>query len=89
MFGASRQQVRAAILAEFAGIGLLAGIVAALGAEATARIVSAQVLHIPYAFDPWVGLATVVGGVVLVPLAAWLGLRRIVATPPRQVLQSA
>ncbi|MDR2874806.1 MAG: hypothetical protein LBV44_02610 [Methylobacillus sp.] len=88
VFGASRPQVRAAILAEFAGIGLLAGIVAALGAEATAAIVSTQVLHIPYVFNPLVGLATICGGLLLIPLAAWLGLRRIVDTPPRQVLLS-
>ncbi|MDR2219861.1 MAG: FtsX-like permease family protein [Methylobacillus sp.] len=88
VFGASRQQVRAAILAEFAGIGLLAGIVAAIGAEATASLVSLQVLHIPYSFSPLVGLATICGGLLLVPLAAWLGLRRIVDTPPRQVLLS-
>lgn len=88
VFGASRRQVRMTILIEFAGIGLLAGVVATVGASLLAWIISARLLHLPYAFNPYLALATILSGLLLVPAAAWLGLRRIVSTPPKQILQS-
>lgn len=88
VFGASRRQVRATVLVEFAGIGLLAGLVATLGASLLAWIISDRLLHIPYAFNLWLAMLTIGAGLVMVPAAAWLGVRRIVHVSPRQVLQS-
>ena len=82
------RQVRATVLVEFAGIGMLAGLVAAIGASLLAWIISDRLLHIPYAFNPWLAMMSVGAGLVMVPAAAWLGVRRIVHVSPRQVLQS-
>ncbi|OAJ71215.1 hypothetical protein A7976_07220 [Methylobacillus sp. MM3] len=88
VFGASRRQVRATVLVEFAGIGLLAGLVATIGASLLAWVISDRLLQIPYAFNPWLAMLTIGAGLLLVPAAAWLGVRRIVHVSPRQVLQS-
>lgn len=87
-FGASRYQVRSTVLVEFAGIGLLAGLVATVAASILAWIISQQLLHIPYVFNPAMAGMTMIAGLLLVPAAAWLGVRKIVHVSPRQVLQS-
>lgn len=87
-FGANRRQVRATVLVEFAGIGLLAGLVAAVAASLLAWIISDRLLHIPYVFNAGLAVAAIVSGLLLVPAAAWLGVRRIVRVSPRKVLQS-
>lgn len=87
-FGASRKQTRSTVLVEFAGIGLLAGVVATVAASLLAWMISQQLLHIPYVFNPWLATLTLVAGLVLVPAAAWLGVRSILRVAPRQILQS-
>ncbi|HEY8354834.1 MAG TPA: FtsX-like permease family protein [Methylophilaceae bacterium] len=88
VLGASRRQVTIASLAEFACIGLLAGMVATLAASALAWYVSSSVLNIPYSFNLPLALAALVGASLLVPLAAWIGMRGYINQPPRQLLQS-
>lgn len=88
VLGARRSQMLFAMLTEFALIALLAGLVAACGASVVAWGVSQQVLHLPYRFDAallaWgVGLA-----VIIIPLAAWWGLRDTMNLPPQQILNS-
>jgi putative ABC transport system permease protein len=87
-FGANRKQTRAAVLVEFAGIGFLAGLVATVGASLLAWTISQQLLHIPYVFNLGLAVLTLVAGMVLVPVAAWLGVRGILRVSPRQILQS-
>jgi putative ABC transport system permease protein len=89
VLGASRRHVLVAVLAEFAGIGLLAGIVAALASSGLAWFLATEVLHIPFHFNPGLVLVVIGTGLLFVPLAAWLGLARILQQHPRQVLQSA
>jgi len=86
--GASRRQLQGSVLAEFAGIGVLAGLAATVAASLLAWIISERLLNIPYTFNPLVGLVTIGLGLTLVPGAAWLGLRRVVLQPPRRILQS-
>ena len=88
VFGASRRQVRATVLIEFAGIGLLAGLVATIGASLLAWVISDRLLHIPYTFNPWLAMLTIGAGLLMVPAAAWLGVRQIMYVSPRRVLQS-
>ncbi len=89
VFGASRRQVAISVIAEFVWIGLLSGLMAAVAASLLASLISDRLLHLPYAFDPVLVCLALVSGSVLVPAAAWLGLRRIVEMPPRITLQSA
>lgn len=87
--GASTRQIGAAQVAEFAAIGALAGLVAAIGASALAWVLARQVLAVPYALDPWVWLMGLVGGAVLVGAAGWLGTRSIARVPPLVTLRRA
>ncbi len=88
VLGAQRRQMVLAMVTEFFLVALLAGLVAACGAAAVAWGVSRHVLNLPYTFDvmllAWgIGLA-----VVVIPVAAWWGLRDTMNLPPRQILHS-
>ena len=86
--GASRRQLTILQLAEFLAIGLLAGLVAAGGAVATASVLSERVLGVPYEIHwllPTVGL--LVGGLG-VALAGLIGTRRAVSSPPLQTIRA-
>jgi putative ABC transport system permease protein len=88
VLGASRRQVLASLLTEFAAIGGLAAIIATLVASGLAYYVSANLLDIPYQFNPRLALLAFIGAAVIVPLAAWLGLRGFLNRPPRTLLHS-
>jgi len=85
--GASRRQLLLGQFAEFAGIGLLAGLVAALGASAMGYVLSAKVFHLPYALNPWLWLIGVAAGGLGVALAGMLGTRSILRQPPLAVIR--
>ncbi len=88
VLGAQRRQVALAVLAEFALVALLSGLVAAFGASVLGWAVSRYALHIPYTFDARL-LAWGVGtALCIIPLAAWLGLRGTMSLPPRQILNN-
>ncbi len=60
--GASSRQLRAVQAAEFALIGALAGLLAAVGATAIGYVLADKVLNLPYTINPWVWLAGVLIG---------------------------
>ncbi len=80
--GASRHTVRAGVLAEFATLGLLAGLLAALGASIAGYFVARHVLDVPYGFDARVWLWGLVSGAVLVAGGGWLATRTVVRQSP-------
>jgi putative ABC transport system permease protein len=83
VLGARSKQINRAVITEFALIGLLAGLVATLGASVLAWALSRFALHLPYTFNPMLllwGVGLAVGGI---PLAAWMGLRRIMGRAGR------
>lgn len=88
VLGAQRRQVAAAVLTEFFCIGLLAAIVATLAASALAYYISAHVLNIPYQFNYSLALLALLSASLLVPMAAWFGIRGFLNQTPRQLLQS-
>ncbi len=86
--GANSGQLNAAVLGEFAALGLLAGLVAAAGAAATGIALARSVFRLPEYWPPalpltWIALASA----VLVMLAGLAGTRRIARTPPMRVLR--
>lgn len=87
--GASSRTIRQGLIAEYAVLGLLAGLTAAIAAQAMAWVLAEQVFQIPYGLRPslWLIGALVGGG--LVAGLGWLSLRRVLDTPPKVVLQSA
>jgi putative ABC transport system permease protein len=88
VLGAKRRQMQLAMMTEFALIAALAGSVAACGAGAIAWVISRQVLHLAYRFDPMLMIWGIGLAVIVIPLAAWWGLRDTMNLPPRQILNS-
>lgn len=85
--GATTGQLLAVQASEFAVIGAVAGLIAAVGATAVGWGLAEQVLHIPYAVNPWVWIAGLIAGVVTVTLAGLAGTRRLLKTTPVEVFR--
>ena len=86
--GASRATVLQGILAEFITLGLLAGLLAALGASVAGYFVATRVLELKYGFDIWVWLTGAVGGALLVAFSGWLATRSVINHPPMTTLRA-
>jgi putative ABC transport system permease protein len=86
--GASRGTVVQGVLAEFATLGALSGLLAALGASVGAYFLTTHWLDLRYAFEflPWV--EGVVGGALLVAAGGWLATRSVVNQPPLTTLRA-
>ncbi|HXF18368.1 MAG TPA: FtsX-like permease family protein, partial [Burkholderiales bacterium] len=87
--GASGAQLRAVQAAEFALIGALAGLLAALGATLIGYVLADRVLNLPFAINPWVWLAGLLLGAAGVTLAGLLGTAKVLRTPPMQVFRAS
>jgi putative ABC transport system permease protein len=85
--GASRRTVRAGVIAEFAMLGLLAGLLAAFGASVAGYFVAHHVLEVPYGFDARVWLWGTVSGAVLVAGGGWFATRAVVRQSPLLTLR--
>ena len=70
------------IMAEFAALGLLAGVLAAAGAVLAGAFMAKRVLQVPYALDPWLPMVGIFGGALLVCGGGWLATRSVVSEPP-------
>lgn len=84
--GASRKQLRAGHLAEYALLGALAGLFAAGGAELTVYILYSQVFELAYSFKWWLWLSLPPLGALLIGAAGYWGTRRVVRKSPLLVL---
>lgn len=86
-FGASRRQLRRSHIVEFVTLGVLAGLLAAIGTEAIAYVLYTRVFDIAYTlkWPVWI-IAPLVGG-VLIGLAGFVGTRRVVERSPLAVLR--
>lgn len=80
--GARRATVLQGILAEFIVLGLLSGLLAAVGAALAAYFMDTRVLQLPYRLDWLVCLEGVAGGTALVAATGWLATRSVVNQPP-------
>jgi putative ABC transport system permease protein len=86
--GASRSVVLQGVLAEFAVLGLLSGLLAAAGASGAGYFVATRVLALPYGFDPSVWALGLIGGVGLVVCSGWIATRSVVNQPPLATLRA-
>lgn len=86
-FGASCWQLRRGHIAEFVTLGVLAGLLAAVGTEAVAYVLYTRVFELGYSpkWFVWV-LAPFVGG-VLIGVAGFVGTRNIVQRSPLAILR--
>ncbi len=87
--GASRRQLTRAQLAEFFGIGALAGLLAAAGATATGWVLATRAFELTYSFGAMAWVLGLAAGVTLALLGGWLGLRPVMNEPPLRTLREA
>lgn len=87
VLGASRAQLRLAQASEFAAIGLLAGLVAAVAASVLSGVIAERVFSLPW--EPDIGLAAIAGagGMLAALLAGLLATRRVLDAPPSVTLR--
>lgn len=87
--GAKRRTVFAGVMAEFAALGMAAGVLASAGASVLAYLVATQLFELPYAFSPMLWLAGVSAGVFVVCVSGYFAARGAVNSRPAAVLREA
>ena len=86
--GASRPQLRGAVLVEFGALGLCAALLAVLAAAGIGMAVAQRAFELDFS-PPWPALLLgALVGIALSLLAGWSGTRRILSTPPALALRS-
>jgi putative ABC transport system permease protein len=85
--GASKTTVLQGVLAEFTMLGLLSGLLAAIGASVAGYFMATRVLEMPYGFNPSVFAVGMFGGALLVVASGWLATRSVVNHPPLATLR--
>jgi putative ABC transport system permease protein len=85
--GARNRQLRNAIVTEFSIIGLLAGLLAALGTETAIALLHLKALALPASGHPLLWLLTPLAGAALTGVAGYLGTRRVLRHTPLAVLR--
>jgi len=86
--GASRATVLKGVIAEFATLGVLCGLLASAGASVAAYFVTTRVLDLSYTFDPWVWLIGIMSGALVVAASGWIATRSVVTQPPLITLRA-
>jgi putative ABC transport system permease protein len=87
--GAQRGQLLRALAVELTGAGVLAGLIASSFAELTGWVLATQLFGLPFSANPWLWLAGVVGGGILVGAAGTLGTYGALIRPPLGALRQA
>ncbi|WP_108470839.1 ABC transporter permease [Rhodanobacter thiooxydans] len=86
--GARRAQLRVAAACEFALLGLVAGLTAALGAAGAGWWLGQAVFHIEHFVPPlWPLLGGAIGAALVVMLLGLAGTRKVSRTPPMRLLR--
>jgi putative ABC transport system permease protein len=86
--GASRSQLKNAMLAELAIVGSIAGLIAALGASLLGQFIAHQVFQLEIGFDLRILFVAILSGGCLAVSAGWFVLRKLLSTPPLLVLKA-
>ena len=86
--GATRLQLRRTQRVELVFIGSMAGLLSATGAELAGWMLAVRVFELEWAFSPAVWGYGFAGGIVCALAGGWLGLRKVLNTPPVQSLRS-
>jgi putative ABC transport system permease protein len=87
VLGGSRRQLRLAQAGEFAALGLISGLVAAIASTVLAGVIALQVLELPWTPDPRLAATGAAVGVVVALLAGLWATRRILDAPPSVTLR--
>lgn len=87
--GASRAQILATQRAEFAALGLVAGLLASLGATAIGWVLAGRVFQFEYVWNNWIWVAGPALGLGCILFNAWAGARAALSRPPIVALREA
>ena len=87
--GARKRIVFAGVMAEFAALGVAAGVLAAAGASVLAWLVATRLFELPYEFNALIWIAGVAAGVFVVCASGFIAARSAVNAPPVDVLRAA
>ena len=87
VLGGSTRQLRLAQASEFAAIGLLSGLVAAVAASALSGVIATHVFELPWQPNARMALAGAALGMLAALSTGLLATRRIVRVPPTVVLR--
>lgn len=85
--GARRRIVLQGVAAEFTTLGLLAGVLAALGATAAGYFLATRIFNLDYSVDPTVWVVGLLAGALLVGISGTLATRSVVNHPPVETLR--
>jgi len=85
--GARRSQLMSSIVLEYAGLGLLSGLVGAITAGAIGMVVAKQVFDLIYVPGPMLWLSGMLIGAIGVGVAGTLGTRFVLNQPPLKTLR--
>ncbi len=85
--GARRGQLLRSLLAEFATLGMLAGVLAGLTATVLGYVLAEYVFGFVYSLNPWLWLVGLVGGAVGIGIAGTLGTWSVLRQPPAKTLR--
>ena len=86
--GSSRRLILGIQLVEFSVLGLMAGLLAAMGAEVAVALLQRFMFDLPFALHPWLWLVGPLAGAVLVGTLGLGYSRKAVVQPPLEVLKS-
>ncbi len=87
--GAGKRTVFSGVMAEFAALGLAAGVLAAAGATALEWVVAKQLFELEPSFNPLIWVTGVVAGVAIVCVSGYFAARGAVNAKPTDVLRGA
>lgn len=85
--GAGKKLILSSLLIEFASIGMVAGLIATIGAEASLYYLQEQVFEQDFSFHYWVWLAGPLLGMVIIAGLGMNSTRKVVSTSPLNVLR--
>ncbi|VAX11136.1 ABC transporter, fused permease protein [hydrothermal vent metagenome] len=85
--GARRSQLLSSIILEYAGLGLLSGLVGAITAGAVGMVVAQQIFDMNYIPGPTLWLSGMLIGAIGVGLAGTLGTKFVLDQPPLKTLR--
>lgn len=85
--GGTRRLIAGSLAAEFAVLGLFAGVVAVVGAEVTVLILQTQVFELKASVHPWLWVVGPLIGASLILVVGMLGTRQLISAPPVTVLR--